>query len=99
MTSHTLASEKKLAVSLKRSTIHYLEPNPNRMLAIPELLRLISSFLSKRDAFHFAQCSRVCFQAAVEYIWHKIESIQPLLNLLLDSPEDTLGQTSTVSRF
>lgn len=57
-------------------------PMANQVFAIPELLSLISSFLSQGDAFRLAQCSHKCFHATVGYIWHNISRLSPLLDLL-----------------
>ncbi|KAF8595908.1 hypothetical protein BDV93DRAFT_611166 [Ceratobasidium sp. AG-I] len=54
----------------------------NRLFFIPELLRLISKHLSPSDAFGFAQCSRMCFHAAVGEIWYSVVGARRLFDLL-----------------
>ncbi|KAF8595917.1 hypothetical protein BDV93DRAFT_528367 [Ceratobasidium sp. AG-I] len=84
------------SASIPDSGFQHLPLELNQAAAIPELLRFISSFLSRNDAFHFAQCSRLFFQSAVENIWKKLLDIHCLVNLL---PAMRDGATDKTSNF
>lgn len=89
--SSEAASPKFLPMRKTRRT----SLKPRRVLAIPELLRLVSGFLSRSDAFRFAQCSHTCFQAAVGSIWNEMRSPPPLLNLFFDLFEHSDDETDS----
>lgn len=57
-------------------------PSLGGKLIIPELLEMISRSLPKRDAFHLAQSSRLCYFAAVGQIWYSLEDSLHLFRLL-----------------
>ncbi|KAF8596216.1 hypothetical protein BDV93DRAFT_77180 [Ceratobasidium sp. AG-I] len=57
-------------------------PHVTNVFLLPELLEIISMFLSPHDAFHLAQSSHMCFSAAVRRIWQNLESTLHLFMLL-----------------
>ncbi|KAF8594685.1 hypothetical protein BDV93DRAFT_579247 [Ceratobasidium sp. AG-I] len=71
-----------VAISLRTGAPLGLLPKPNQLFTIQELLRLISRSLSPGDAFRFAQCSRMCFHAAVGQIWYSVVGARHLFDLL-----------------
>ncbi|KAF8595915.1 hypothetical protein BDV93DRAFT_611173 [Ceratobasidium sp. AG-I] len=91
----TLRFHANLALSQQTTTKRRPTIKPHRLFAIPELLLLIASFLSRKDALHLAKCSRVCFQAAVESIWCSIPDPRLLLSLFPDFLEDSQDRTGS----
>ncbi|KAF8595914.1 hypothetical protein BDV93DRAFT_528362 [Ceratobasidium sp. AG-I] len=90
-----MESNTGIYLSHLRSERHNLNLIQNRLVAVPELLRMISGFLSRRDAFHLAQSSHACFQVAVEQIWSSISDPRPLLDLFPDFSEDSEDGTAS----
>ena len=68
--------------SLSESIIWQSRSTVVHSIAIPELLQLIASFLSRSDATRFAQSSRLCFYAAMGHIWYSVPNPCYLLALL-----------------
>ncbi|KAF8595916.1 hypothetical protein BDV93DRAFT_528366 [Ceratobasidium sp. AG-I] len=85
------------AASLPISEAQHFMIKPNRMFAILELLRLISTSLSRKDAFHFSQCSRIFFHAAAGRMWSSIPYIYCLVNLLPMIEDDATSEPSDIS--
>lgn len=60
----------------------HLTLKPSRVFEIPELSRLISGFLSRKDACSFLRCSRVCFHTTVAQVWESVPTVVCLFTLL-----------------
>lgn len=73
--------------------------NHRQTIAIPELLRLISSFLSQSDAFHMAVSSHMCFYAAVVQIWRFVPGARHLFALLPGASFETENFTTTIVSY
>ncbi|KAF8604409.1 hypothetical protein BDV93DRAFT_606093 [Ceratobasidium sp. AG-I] len=54
----------------------------SRVWDIPELVKLISSWLPRHDCVHLAYTSRSCFEGAIGFVWYKVRGANNILVML-----------------
>ncbi|KAF8595910.1 hypothetical protein BDV93DRAFT_611168, partial [Ceratobasidium sp. AG-I] len=80
--SREFARSSSTIVSAYSPVFYRYSNNANRVSNIPELLKMIASFLRPGDAFRLSLSSRACFQAAVGQIWDSLRGTRYLFALL-----------------
>ncbi|KAF8594681.1 hypothetical protein BDV93DRAFT_529173 [Ceratobasidium sp. AG-I] len=83
----------QIPVPPSTSTNSHTMLKPSQVFEIPELLGLISGFLTQGAACAFLKCSRACFHAAVGQVWEFVPGISRLFALL---PGVRLSSNATI---